>query len=136
MDECVMQQKIQMACFEPRAPEGLIQQVILRAQAVVMGAKAQKQLETGPQENVAELASRVLVGQLAGATALPRGVQPEMLARQLEQQPDFIAALRGGNVAQRLNNGELLRQITDPSHQADQAASAPEMKPQKMPGMG
>ena len=27
------------------------------------------------------------------------------------QQPAFLAALRGGNVAQRLNSGELLQQI-------------------------
>jgi hypothetical protein len=33
------------------------------------------------------------------------------LARQLEQQPPFIAALCGGNVVQRLNSGELLQQI-------------------------
>jgi hypothetical protein len=112
MDEYVMKQKIQMVCFEPRAPEGLIQQVILRAQAVVMGVAAQKQLETAVAENVAGLASRALVGQLAAATELPKGAQPEQLARQLEQQPAFIAALRGGNVVQRLNSGELLQQIT------------------------
>ena len=112
MDEYVIKQKIQKACVEPRAPEGLIQQVILRGKAVVMGVAAQKQLETAPAENVAGLASRVLVGQLAAATELPKGAQPEQLARQLEQQPAFIAALRGGNVVQRLNSGELLQQIT------------------------
>jgi hypothetical protein len=112
MDEYVIQQKIQMACFEPRAPEGLIQQVILRAKAVVMGVAAQKQLETAPAETIAGLASRVLVGQLAAATQLPEAVQPEQLTRQLEQHPAFIAALRGGNVVQRLGNGELLQQIT------------------------
>ena len=112
MDEYVIRQKIQMACIEPRAPEGLIQQVILRAKAVVMGAAAQKQLETAPAENVAGLVSRVLVGQLAAATQLPDGAQPEQLASQLEQQPSFIAALRGGNVIQRLGNGELLQQLT------------------------
>ena len=112
MDEYVIKQKIQMASLEPRAPEGLIQQVILRARAVVMGVMAQKQMETAPAENIAGLASRVLVGQLAAATQLPEGTQPEQLARQLEQQPAFQAALRGGNVAQRLNSGELLQQIT------------------------
>ena len=112
MDEYVIQQKIQMACFEPRAPEGLIQQVILRGRAVVMGMAAQKQLETAPAENIAGLVSRAIVGQLAAVTQLPNGAQPEQLARQLEQQPAFIAALRGGNVAQRLGSGELLQQIT------------------------
>ena len=122
MDEYVMKQKIQMACFEPRAPEELIQQVILRAKAVVMGVAAQKQLETAPAENIAGLASRAVVGQLAAATELPRGAQPEQLARQLEQQPVFIAALRGGNVAQRLNSGELLQQITGQKPVAVQTA--------------
>lgn len=112
MDEYVMKQKIQKACIEPRAPEKLIQQVVLRAKAVVMGVAAQKQLETAPTENIAGLASRALIGQLAAATQLPERVQPEQLARQLEQQPSFIAALRGGNVVQRLANGELLQQIT------------------------
>lgn len=101
-----------MACFEPRAPEGLIQQVILRGRAVVMGVAAQKQLETATAENIAGLVSRAIVGQLAAVTQLPNGAQPEQLARQLEQQPAFIAALRGGNVAQRLGSGELLQQIT------------------------
>ena len=112
MDEYVIKQKIQTALSEPHAPEGLIQQVILRAKAVVMGVAAQKQLETATAENVPGLASRVLVGQLAAATQLPDGAQPEQLASQLEQQPSFIAALRGGNVIQRLGNGELLQQLT------------------------
>ena len=37
MDEYVMKQKIQTACFEPQAPERLIQQVILRAQTIATG---------------------------------------------------------------------------------------------------
>ena len=55
MDEYVIKQKIQKASFEPRAPEELIQQVILRTQAVAMGVRAQKQLETAPAEKIAEL---------------------------------------------------------------------------------
>ena len=121
MDEYVIKQKIQMACFEPRAPEKLIQQVILRAKAVVMGVAAQKQLDTAPAENVSGLVSRVLVGQLAAATQLPDGAQPEQLASQLEQQPSFIAALRGGNVIQRLGNGELLQQLTGQTSEAEPA---------------
>lgn len=77
-----------------------------------MGVAAQKQLETATAENIAGLVSRAIVGQLAAVTQLPNGAQPEQLARQLEQQPAFIAALRGGNVAQRLGSGELLQQIT------------------------
>ena len=128
MDEYVIQQKIQMACFEPRAPEGLIQQVTLRAQAVVMGVAAHKRLESAPAENVASLASRAVIGQLAAVTQLPKGVQPEQLARQLERQPAFLAALRGGNVAQRLSSGELLQQITGQSpavEQTDPESAAP-----------
>lgn len=107
-----MKQKIQSACLEPRPSEELIQGVILRARAVAMGAAAQKLLETAPAQDMASLASRAVIGQLAAAAPLPRGTQPEQLARQLEQQPAFIAALRGGHVAQRLSSGELLRQIT------------------------
>ena len=112
MDEYVIKQKIQMACIEPRAPEGLIQQVILRAKAVAMGAAAHKQLESAPAGDVAGLTSRVLIGQLASVSELPKNVQPEQLARQLEQQQAFLSAVRGGNVVQRLDNGELLQQIT------------------------
>jgi hypothetical protein len=43
MDEYVMKQKIQTACFEPQAPERLIQQVILRAQTIATGMVVQKQ---------------------------------------------------------------------------------------------
>ena len=112
MEEYVIKQKIQMACIEPRAPEGLIQQVILRAKAVVMGVAAQKQLETATAENVSGLVSRVLVGQLATVSELPKDAQPEQLASQLEQQEAFLSAIRGGNVVQRLDSGELLQQIT------------------------
>ena len=121
MDEYVLKQKIQTALSEPRAPEGLIQQVILRAKAVVMGVSAQKQLETATTENVSGLVSRVLVGQLAAATQLPDGAQPEQLAQQLEQQPAIRAALHGGNLSQRLNSGELLRQITGQTSEAEPA---------------
>ena len=121
MEEYVIKQKIQMACIEPRAPEGLIQQVILRAKAVVMGVAAQKQLETATAENVSGLVSRVLVAQLAAATQLPDGAQPEQLAQQLEQQPAIRAALHGGNLSQRLSSGELLRQITGQTSEAEPA---------------
>ena len=112
MDEYVIKQKIQKAFFEPRAPESLIQQVSLRAQAVAMGLAAEKQLKAAPVEKYGELAARGLIGQLAAVSELPKAAQPERLARQLEQQPAFAAALRGGNVAQRLASGELLQQIT------------------------
>ena len=112
MDEYVIKQKIQMACIEPRAPEELIQQVILRAKAVAMGAAAHKQLESAPAGDVAGLASRVLIGQLASVSELPKDVQPEQLASQLAQQQAFLAAIRGGNVVQRLDSGELMQQIT------------------------
>lgn len=112
MDDYVIQQKIQRATQEPRAPESLIQSVILRAQALTMGLQAQKQLETAPAEKVGELASKVLIGQLAAVSALPKGAQPEQLAQQLEQEPKFAEAISGGNVMGRLKSGELIRQIT------------------------
>lgn len=111
MDEYVVQQKIQKALMEPHAPEALIQKVILRAKAVTMGVDAQKQLETAPAEQQGYLVSRVLIGQLAAVSELPEGAQPEQLAQQLEQAPAFAAAMRGGNIARRLQSGELLQQI-------------------------
>ena len=132
MDEYVMKQKIQKAFLEPRAPEELIQQVILRAQAVVIGVAAKKQLETASAENVAGLAARVMVGQLAVVSELPKGAQPERLARQLEQQPAFLTALRGGNVAHRLNSGELLQEITGQKPVVEQ--SSPEISAPKREG--
>ena len=136
MDEYVLKQKIQIACFEPPAPEALIQQVSLRVQAVSMGVKAQKQLETAPAEKCGELASRALIGQLAVATELPKGTQPEQLAHQLEQELAFQAALHGGNIAQRLQSGELLQQITGQKPAAE--LTTPEISvPQKEgPAMG
>ena len=132
MDDYVIQQKIQKVCVEPRAPEALIQSVILRAQAVTMGVQAQKQLETAPAEKVGELASRALIGQLAAVSELPKGAQPEKLARQLEQTPAFAAALRGGNVIGRLNNGELIQQLTGQKPVVEQ--DVPQMAPPKKAG--
>ena len=131
MEEYVIKQKIQMACIEPRAPEGLIQQVILRAKAVVMGVEAHKQLECAPAGNVAGLASRALIGQLAAVSELPKDVHPEQLASQLEQQQAFLSAIRGGNVVQRLDSGELLQQITGQKPAVERAVpeiSAPKQK--------
>ena len=112
MDEYVMKQKIQDAYAEPQAPEKLIQQTILRTQAVSMGVQAQKQLESASAEELGQLASRALIGQLAAVSELPEGAKPEQLANLLEQEPAFQAALRGGNVAQRVSNGELVQQVT------------------------
>lgn len=117
MDEYVMKQSIQNAFFEPRAPEGLIEKVVLRVQAVTMGTLAQKQMENMSTQNIGELASQVLIGQLASVSELPKDAKPEQLARQLEREPAFRAALQGGNVAHRLHNGELLQQITGRKHQ-------------------
>lgn len=121
MDEHVTKRKIQKAFSEPRAPEELIQQVILRAKAVTMGGQAQKQLQTAPSEKYGELTSRALIGQLAAVSELPAGGRPEQLAQQLEQQPAFRAALHGGNLSRRLNSGELLRQITGQTPEAELA---------------
>ena len=111
MDEYVFKQKIQNAFSEPRAVESLIQQVILRARAVSMGAQAQKELDTAPVENAGKLVSRVLIGRLAAVSELPKGSEPERLAQQLEEDPNFVSAIRGGNILQKLHSGELIRQI-------------------------
>ena len=111
MDEYAMKQKIQEAYMEPQAPEELIQQTILRTQAVTMGVQAQKQLESASAENLGQLASRSLIGQLAAVSELPVGYEPEQLANMLEQEPAFQAALRGGNVARRVSSGELMQQV-------------------------
>ena len=132
MDEYVIKQKIQKACFEPRAPEDLVQQVILRTHAVTMGVEAQKQLETAPAEEMSGLTSRVLIGQLATVSELPMGMQPEELAHRLEEQPAFQAALRGGNVARRLSSGELMQQIVGQAPAAGQ--EAPEIASPKKDG--
>ena len=136
MDEYVIKQKIQMACIEPRAPEELIQQVILRAKAVAMGAAAHKQLESAPAGDVAGLASRVLIGQLAAVSELPKDVQPEQLASQLAQQQAFLSAVRGGNVVQRLDNGELLQQITGQKPAAERVAPEISVPKKEGPVMG
>ena len=119
MDEYVTKQKIQKAYNEPPAPQELIDSVILRAQAVTMGVDAQKQLETTPVQNAGELASRVMIGQLAAVSELPKGAEPEQLARQLEQEPAFQAALQGGNVAGRLHSGQLLQQVVQNHEQTN-----------------
>jgi hypothetical protein len=63
MDENVVKQTIQKAFSEPQAPEGLIQQVILRTRGATMGVQAQKQPETASAEKGGELLSE-------GATSL------------------------------------------------------------------
>ena len=130
MDEYVMKQKIQAAYLEPRAPEELIQQTILRTQAVTMGVQAQKQLESASAEDLGQLASRALIGQLAAVSELPQGMPPEQLANLLEQEPAFAAALRGGNVARRLSSGELMQQVTGQAP----AQTTPQISPPKKEG--
>lgn len=120
MEEYQMKTKIPAAFFEPRAPERLINAVITRARAVTMGLQAQKQLETAPGEEMGSLAARVMIGKLAAVSELPENANPEQLAEQLYQEPSFRYALRGGNVAHRIENGDLLRQITEPMPEAKQ----------------
>lgn len=136
MDEYVIKQKIQEAIVEPRAPENLIQQVILRSQAVTMGLEAQQQLETAPAEKVGELASRALVGQLAAVSELPVESTPEELASQLAQEPAFRAALRGGHVARRLSSGELMQEIVaqEPAPEQEAPEISPPVKEGPLPG--
>lgn len=130
MDEYVVRQKIHRAIVEPSAPETLIQRVVLRAQAVAMGVKAQQQLETASPENIPGLVSRALIGQLAAVSELPQGVEPTQLAQQLEQQGAFRTALRGGNVARRLDSGEFLQQLVGQKPVAEEGI-APSAVPQK-----
>ena len=111
MDEHVIKLKIREAYAEPKAPEALIQAVTLRAKAITMGTAAEKQLETAPAEKSAELAACALIGQLAAMSELPKGANPQQMAQQLQQQPEFSAALRGGNLTKRLHSGELMQQV-------------------------
>jgi hypothetical protein len=136
MDESVVKKKIQAAYSAPQASETLIQRTILRAQAVTMGAEAQRELETAPAEKLGQLASRVLIGQLAAVSDLPKGIKPEHLAQQLEQEPAFQAALRDGNAAQRVKSGELMRQVIKQKPAAAQASPKPPVQVKKGPGMG
>ena len=128
MEEYLLKQKIQDAYFEPRAPEELVNRVILRVQAVAMGEEAQKQLETASADQVGPLAARALIGQLAMGSPLPPGVQPEELARQLQEEPAFTAALYGGNVLRRIQNGELIQQVTNPQSEVQASSDAPKME--------
>ena len=114
MEESTMKQKIKDAFFEPRAPQELIDSVILRAQAVTMGEEAKKLLATASAEQIGTLAAQALIGQLASVSALPSGSEPQALAQQLEQQPAFQAALCGGNVLKRVESGELMQQMANP----------------------
>lgn len=111
MDEFTIKEKLQAALSVPPVSEDLIQRTILRAQAVTMGADAQQKIENAPAEEMGKLASRVLIGQLAAVSDLPKGIKPERLAQQLELAPAFQTALRGSNVGQRVRNGELMRQV-------------------------
>lgn len=133
MEEMEIRQTIKEAYAEPRAPEQLIQSVILRAQAMRMGAQACSQLETAPAERQAELAAMGLIGQLAEVARLPEGASPEGLASQLSQDPGFLQALRGGHLAQRLKTGELMQQVANPEA-ALAEPEAPELKPPQIEG--
>jgi hypothetical protein len=139
MNENAVKEKVQKVYFEPRAPEELIQSVILRAKAVTMGLEAQKQLATAPAEKVGELASRALIGQLATLSELPKNAQPEQLAQQLQQEPAFMAALRGGHVARRIQSGELMQQVagqTPAAKEEPPQIEAPVKELPKLPGLG
>lgn len=130
MDEYIIKQKIQDTCIEPRAPETLIQSVILRSRAVILGEQAQQRMESAPAEQLAALAACALVGQLAAVSELPKGVSPEQLAQQLRQAPAFTAALRGGNLLRRVRSGELMQQLAGETPALEQEPTEPAV-PQK-----
>lgn len=127
MEEYLIKQKIENAYAEPQAGQELIGAVILRAKAVSMGVQAQKQLETASADQVAFLAARALIGQLAMVSPLPPDVPPEQLARQLQQEEAFHAALRGGNVLRRIQNGELMQQVVGPQPDVETIPEGPKI---------
>ena len=135
MDEFKVKEKIQTAFSAPQVSQDLIPRTTLRAQAVTMGADAQRKMETASAKEMGQLASRALIGQLAAVSDLPMGIKPERLAQQLEQEPAFQAALRGGNVAQRVKSGELMRQVVS-QKPAAQASPKLSVKVKEGPGMG
>ena len=136
MDEFTVKEKLQAAFSAPQVSEDLIQRTILRAQAVTMGAEAQRKMETASAEEMGQLASRALIGQLAAVSDLPIGVKPERLAQQLEQQPAFQSALCGGNVAQRVKSGEFMRQVTKQEPAAAHTSPKLAVKAKEGPGIG
>lgn len=129
MDDVVMRQTIKKSFDEPCAPEELIQAVVARARAVTLGREAQVQLKTAPPEACRELICLGIVGQLAMRGPIPKDVPPRQLAQQLQHTPEMTRALQGGNLLQRLDSGELMRQlvkeVAEPEAQKSQPA-APE----------
>ena len=78
----------------------------------------------------------MLMGQLAAVSDLPKGIKPERLAQQLEREPAFRSALRGGNVAQRVKSGELMRQVVKQEPAAAKASPESSVKVNEGPGIG
>lgn len=113
MEEMIIKQKIKEAVPEPKAPEALVEAVVLRVRAMEMGRQAQARLDTAPAQERGALAAMGLVGQLAQLGPLPQGAQPRDLARELEQSPAFLNALPGAELSRRLSSGELMRQVAE-----------------------
>lgn len=140
MDEMKIAQTIQNAYNEPRAPEGLIRSVVLRAEAMTLGREARQQIARAPEAEQPELAARDILGQLAAVSPLPEGSDPRDLARQIAQSPEMVRAAEEGALPQRLADGSLLRQLAGegakPEQPRQEEPRAPQAESQpKLPGL-
>lgn len=93
MDDRSIREKLTRAMAEPKAPEALIRQTIVRTGAVRDGLRAEEKLESdgsslSPGER-RELAAKSVVGRLMQNVRPPDGVTAERMTKQLMDMPAF-----------------------------------------------
>jgi len=114
MDEINEKKKIAAAMNEPRAPEGLVENMVQRATAIERGRSAMQQLkDAGPElseKNKLLLGAAALIGRIATGN-WPENSRADDLTKQLYENSVFrkAADLPAATLAEKISDGSFLK---------------------------
>ena len=135
MNEMTIQNRIEAAVENPKAPEKLVEQTVLRVRGIIAGRDAEQRLEQEgdrlPKEEVAYLTAAGLIGRLALSRALPEGGSLQQMTEQLAASPSLQQRLNRPvqETLSRLRSGMLFGEISSAQTPAREASPVKEATP-------
>lgn len=116
MSDMTIKEKLTAALREPPAPPGLVEQTVVRAQAIVAGREAEQQLESDSTLSRAEqvkLAAQSVVGRLMLKQPPPTNATADTMCRQLQENEAFcrLADQPPKALLAEVRNGAFLRKL-------------------------
>ena len=120
----MIKKKLTEALAEPAVPQALVEQNVVRAQAITAGREAEKRLETMPEladaAETVDLAAKSLVGRLMMTRKPPMGVTAPQMTDRLKSESGFVRLASGkpGEILHMIRSGELLQKLAGSARNA------------------